>query len=153
HWAFTGSLLPFRLDISSLWGRIESITFQARTVPHFAAEDLLIILCAHGAKHAWDGTLRTLCDLAELTLCARPLNWDRIEACVDASQCWRMVTLALVLACELLNANVPERFLRKANEDIVLKSLLPRALKGLFRDSGEPMNPFPFYVSLMCPHR
>jgi hypothetical protein len=40
-------------------------------------EDLLLILCAHGAKHLWMA-LGWICDVAELLRVHRDMNWPDI---------------------------------------------------------------------------
>lgn len=104
------------LDIGWLWERCQPVRLSARTVRRLPPEELLLILCIHGAKHAWD-RLMWICDVAELVRAHPDLDWERTECEAGRIGGRRMLGLGLVLAHRLLGAAVPERVLRAAGAD------------------------------------
>ena len=65
----------FPLDLDRLWDRLSPVPLLRRNVLTFSIEDLLLILCAHGACHCW-GSLGWICDLAELVRTRRDVRWE-----------------------------------------------------------------------------
>lgn len=104
------------LDIGWLWERCQPVLLSARTVRRLPSEELLLILCIHGAKHAWD-RLMWICDVAELVRAHPDLDWERAESEAGKFGGWRMLGLGLLLAHRLLGAAVPESVLRAAGAD------------------------------------
>ena len=64
-----------------------------------APEELLIILCVHGSKHAWE-RLKWVVDVAEL-LRSQRLNWKRVFSTATKWKCRRMALLGLAFAMGL----------------------------------------------------
>jgi hypothetical protein len=89
-----------------LWQRRTSIPLKDKTVQGLAPEDLLIILCVHGSKHAWE-QLKWVCDVAELLRAHDRLDWQQVFATASTWRCERMVLLGLSLAQQLLDAPLP----------------------------------------------
>ena len=51
--------------LERLWERVGRVPLGGNSVPSFAPEDMLLILCVYGSKHTW-GRLKWVCDIAEL---------------------------------------------------------------------------------------
>jgi hypothetical protein len=104
-----GSLLPgpfsFALEMDELWSRRQTIDLLGREVPSMAAEDLLLLLCAHGAKHLWQ-RLMWVCDVAELVRAQPGLCWERAFERARQLHAKGMLLLGLRLALSLLEAPV-----------------------------------------------
>ncbi len=83
------------------------VSLEGKMVPAFFPEDLLLILCLHGAKQCWS-RLSWLCDLAELIRVYERLDWGKVLREADARGCRRMLLLGLLLAHKLLEADLPE---------------------------------------------
>jgi hypothetical protein len=82
------------------------------------AEDLLLVLCVHAAKHVWI-QLSWLCDIAQLAK-SRQLDWTAIQDEARRLGIERIVNLNLLLAHKLLGSPLPpatqKRSLRSAND-------------------------------------
>jgi hypothetical protein len=127
------------LDIGWLWERCQPVLLSARTVRRLPPEELLLILCIHGAKHAWD-RLMWICDVAELVRAHPDLDWERAESEAGRIGGRRMVGLGLVLAHRLLGAAVPESVLRAAGADARVQWIAAQTCawysQGLAADPG-----------------
>ena len=73
-------------------------------VHSMCAEDLLLVLCAHAAKHAWI-QLSWLCDIAGLA--RMPLDWELVRRQSVALGIARIVAVTFSLAHQLLGASLP----------------------------------------------
>jgi hypothetical protein len=127
HWSFLNTCHNFRLGPEDVMKRAVSVTLGGREVKTFAPEDLLIYLCAHGTKHAWE-RLNWIADIAELS--RQDLDWQVVEERARALGAWRMVCIGLHLAHDLLDAEPPEGLAEE-----VLDSRPVRMLAEMVTDS------------------
>jgi hypothetical protein len=80
-------------------------------------EDLMLVLCAHGAKHLW-GRIGWICDIARvLVRYQEEINWSIIDKLASSLGARRMVLLGVFLAYQLLNAPLPGPILLRAKSD------------------------------------
>jgi hypothetical protein len=77
HWQLAPRQFPFRIDPAPLWDRLVSVDFEGKTIPGFANEDLVLILCMHGAKDEWKKLIWIL-DLARMMVKGGLLDWHSI---------------------------------------------------------------------------
>ena len=134
HWAFTRRSWSFPCDPEHLWKRLEPVSLAGRTVFTFHPEDLLLLLCVHGAKDYWRRLL-WICDIAELLRLHQAIEWERV---VHQASKWgsrRMLFLGLFLARDLLGAALPEEILQKIQIDPVIASLGRRVRERLFSET------------------
>ena len=108
HWEVAPRYFAFPLDTERLWARLDQVSMYDTTVRTLAPEDLLLMLCAHGAKHLWE-KLGWICDIAELVRTHRGMDWDRVAAQARELRSERILGLGLLLASDLLGADVPSR--------------------------------------------
>lgn len=127
----------FAPDMNELWSRRRELDVQAHPVPVLAAEDLLLFLCVHGAKHLWR-CLGWVCDVAELLRSQPQLNWDRLGSRAETWYCRRMFWLGLLLAAETLNAPCPDQVLARARRCRPVRTLAQRVSDAWFRDELLP---------------
>jgi hypothetical protein len=134
HWEITERhFLPF--DTERLWGRLEPITLGGQGVSTFSPDDMLLILCVHGAKHAWE-RLGWICDVAELFRARQEdIEWEEIVAQATALGGKRMLLLGLYLANDILGAELPERVAQRVRADSTVKELAERTREQLFRET------------------
>jgi hypothetical protein len=116
HWAFTNGDVPFPLTLEELTPRLETIRLGDEEVPAFSREDLLLILCVHGAKHRWD-RLEWICGVSELLDAPTPLDWDQVLGRAARLRSVRTLLLGVLLAHDLLEASVVDDVVRKAKDD------------------------------------
>src|SRR5205823_5626083 len=88
HWTLAPAHFRHGLDSEGLWRRLVAVPVAGRSIRTFGAEDLLLFLCVHGAKHLWS-SIGWLVDIARLM--DRPdLDWNRVVAQARARQISRI---------------------------------------------------------------
>jgi hypothetical protein len=132
HWRAVRGCFPCSLETDELLRRAERVSLASKTVLSPGAEDLLLILCAHGTKHGWDH-LEWICDVAEVIRAHQGLQWARVVQRAGDLGCRRMLFLGLHLARDLLGARLPEAVLRRMEADLVARSLAVEVSLQLFR--------------------
>jgi hypothetical protein len=135
HWALPAT---FPLILDGMYRRMTSIEISGVAIPHFAPEDLLLILCAHGFKHFWS-RLKWICDVAELARRHPELNWAQVLEDARACGAIRVVLLGVLLAHELLAAPVPADVVAAAGADRPVLALARRATNRLFEPGRRPV--------------
>lgn len=137
HWRLTPRQVPFPLAPADLWRRRSTVALAGADVPVPAAEDLLLILCRHGAGHLW-ASLRWLCDIAEL-LRARPaLHWPTVLRRARAVGSLRLLLLGLHLAHALLEAPLPETIHQLVRADPAVDVLSRQVCAWLLHNPAGP---------------
>jgi Uncharacterised nucleotidyltransferase len=131
HWALTPGYFSWRCDRDRLWSRLETLTLDGTPVRTLASEDLLPFLCVHGAKHCWE-RLEWLCGVAELVQVARERDWDRVLSEARQSGGERILLLGLMLARDLLGADLPPLFQQALREKQPRASLGGQVRRWLF---------------------
>jgi hypothetical protein len=126
---------PLCLDLEPFWNRLVWISFEGRKVPAFSAEDLLLILCVHGAKHRWE-QLNWVCDLAELIRVHQELDWEGLLERARTLGCERILLLGLFLAHDLLGALLPSDVLRRVKSDAAVGTLATHVCGQIFHDGN-----------------
>ena len=135
HWTIAERAFSFPLDPECLWGRLEQISLGNRTLTTLSPEDTLLILCVHGAKHLWI-RLAWICDVSELILAHRDMDWEQILARARALGSERMLLLGLRLASDLLGATPREEVLHRVRADQTVKALAEQIYQRLFSEAG-----------------
>jgi hypothetical protein len=136
HWGITSELDPIRIRPEWLWKNLETCTISGRSIQTLRREDLLLVLCVHGAKHRWE-RLAWLCDIAEIVRSRTTLDWDRAVETAALMGGERILFLGLSLAKELLGAEPPAHLLNAIGGDPVVKALAAQVKDWLF--SEEPV--------------
>ncbi|HYX42486.1 MAG TPA: nucleotidyltransferase family protein, partial [Pyrinomonadaceae bacterium] len=137
HWAVSAPSFarPFAAD--ALWAGGAETEFCGTRIKRPAIADLLLALCVHGSKHAWE-RLAWVCDIAELIQQHREVNWPALIATARATGSERMLLLGLCLAAELLDAQLPAAVTAARATDPVLASLIASVVRSLFTPALTP---------------
>jgi hypothetical protein len=98
-------------------------------------EQLLLMLCAHGAKDFWE-QLKWICDVAQLLWVNKDLDWKKVMGLASSSGGRRMLFLGLLLAKELLDAPVPDEVMKEIGRDATAERLARKIEEGLFQKSN-----------------
>ena len=122
-------------DFSDCWARAEQVTLADYTVPTFQAEDMLHILCYHGANNRW-GLLKQVCDIAELIGGDRVFDWDMVLARARQTRGERILYVGLALAQRLLDAALPHEVAQRLEQDRVVNRLTNALIERLMRPSA-----------------
>jgi len=129
QWVMAHEQFFFRLDRTDIWDRRVSLSMDGGRVSTMASEELLIILCVHGSKHAWE-RLKWIVDVAAL-IGARTLDWDRVLSTATRWKCRRMLLLGLRLAQQTMNAALPPGLWAAVRADADVMALAARMPKSL----------------------
>lgn len=136
QWSVMPRQFSFPLDVEALRGRLQRVNFGGTEVRTISPEDLLLILCVHGSKHFWE-RLQWVCDVAE-TLRAHPeLDWERLVERASRLGGRRILFLGLLLANELLGAELPAGIVRSVRTEPEVEALAREVYGWLFEDSGD----------------
>jgi hypothetical protein len=141
HWAFTRTYWSFPIDYQRLWSRLQPVTLNGAHVSSFHPEDLLLILCAHAAKHYWE-RLAWICDVAELIRAHPKVQWEQIMRQANELRSDRILLLGLFLASDLLGAVLPDQVLARVRADSEVEWLGTRVRQWLFTANGHPRPAF-----------
>lgn len=107
QWALQPRFYAVDFDMDGLFTRAVEVTVAGRKLKTPSAEDLLLVLSVHAAKHVW-GRLIWLCDIAQI-LKREELNWDWIQARAKEFGVERILHITLLLTERLLKASIPNQ--------------------------------------------
>ena len=130
HWAFLPRHFSVSLDTALFWQRTELVSIGSRQVPTLGNEDLMLVLCLHGAKHCWSH-LGLICDVAWLAA-GKALCWDTLIQRARDAGALRMLLLALALAARTLDAPLAEPVARGIAADPEVTTLSAEIAAKLF---------------------
>jgi Uncharacterised nucleotidyltransferase len=134
HAALSPRAFAFPLDLAALWPRRCIVKLTGQPVAAPGAEDLLLILCMHGAKHLWK-SLGWICDVAELLRVQPALNWEQVRREARRLGSERLLGLGVQLAERVLQAPLPPDVSREAQRDATARALADRVLEHLFDEA------------------
>jgi hypothetical protein len=140
HAKITSRNFPFSTD-QTFWQRLMPVSLLGKEVLTFSREDLLLILCVHGAKHVWC-CLGWICDVANLLSVSPAIDWEQVTDQTRRIGCERMLRLGLFLAHDLLGAPLPDFVVQEVQKDPVVRPLAERVYKQLLGSSGMDLSGF-----------
>jgi hypothetical protein len=106
QWVMAHEHFTFQMDRPEFWAQRMPVRLGNKMVQGLAPEELLLLLCVHGSKHAWE-QLKWVCDVAELLRSHPDLDWERIFSHASAWGCRRLLSIGLALAQRVLDAPLP----------------------------------------------
>jgi Uncharacterised nucleotidyltransferase len=110
HWRPTLRCFPFVPTFQELLARSTRVEIGG-TVCTVSAEDNLLILCAHGARHGWT-SLGDICDIAELMRSSQNLDYKYLDQQIRELDAGRILQLGLGLAHYIAGARLDEPLMR-----------------------------------------
>lgn len=131
HSAFGPKWAGFHLDPEPLLARRHWINIGGNNVACFPHEEMLLILCAHGATHLWERLL-WICDIAELIRSSPRLNWSAILETSERINGTRALFLGLSLARTILEADIPPHVLDAVEHNRTVSRLTSDVSSRLF---------------------
>jgi hypothetical protein len=138
HQVITSGTFFFPLHAGRMWARVEEVSLDNRRFRGLAPEELLLVLCVHGAKHHWS-RLGWICDIAELLRAHPRLEWQRVLGQARRLGGTRMLLLGLRLAHELLGADLPAAIWPRMRADPVVSWLSAQVRTELFAGGDRPL--------------
>lgn len=121
---------PHRLPLEECFERQVRVPLDAREVPALSAEDELVLICVHGAKHFWERLL-WIADVAALVSRQSSLDWERAAESAKEVGAELMLYTGLRLAADLLKARLPDHVSATVKSDRVAGRLARRIEKWL----------------------
>jgi len=104
-WQVLPPFYAIDFDVEKMFLRSDSVNIEGFNVPTLGADDLLLLLCVHAAKHGWE-KLSWLRDIGALA--ARALDWEMVERQARQLGIQRILAVNFVLANRFLEAPIPE---------------------------------------------
>jgi hypothetical protein len=105
QWQVLPRFYSVDFDVDGFFDRAQAVTVAGRSLPTLGAEDLMLVLCVHAAKHAWV-QLSWLCDIVQLARSQR-VDWDAVTQQAKRLGIERIVAVSFVLAHKLLGTTPP----------------------------------------------
>jgi hypothetical protein len=130
HWRADPDIEAVPLGDDAWWRELERIDLLGASVPMLRMDDLMLILCLHGTKHAW-ASLGWLVDVAELARRPQELNWESIAGRANRLGVARKLGVTVTLCRELLDVSLPREALRTA-DDLVVRRVAAEISATLF---------------------
>jgi hypothetical protein len=134
HWTIAPRFFSFPLKTEQLQEHLDTITLRGVHVHAPSTEDLILMLCAHGAKDLW-ARLEWVASIAEL--CGgKEIDWQRLLTRAHDLSGERMLLLGLFLAHNLLETPLPEEVLRRIEAEPKVARLGDEVRERMF-DEGD----------------
>ena len=140
----------FPLAFQAIACRLGTVAISGHEVPTLGREDLLLVLCAHHAKHGWT-CLRWLYEVAGVLDGGALRDWDVLVARARELRSVRLLLLGIYLVEQILGYPVPAQVLREIQSDRALPSLAEEVVRLWTRPEGEQrqgLRLFLFHIKL-----
>lgn len=105
QWALEPRFYAVDFDMNGLFERSVEVSVAGRRMRTPSAEDLLLVLAVHAAKHVW-GRLIWLCDIAQI-LRRENLDWDWVDGRARQFGIERILHITLLLANRFWGTEIP----------------------------------------------
>ena len=128
HWRFFDRYIAFNLDESAIWNGVRTLELGGDSMRLLGAEEELLILALHGAKHVWRSS-GWLFDIHRLIECEE-IDWQRLEQLAERTGTVRVLSLALSLSGELFGTDPPDTVRRRISDDRMVRLLAGEVRSG-----------------------
>jgi len=129
------------LDLKQMNTRLVRLEIGGQTLRTFSVEDLLVMLCVHGAKHFWE-RIAWIVDIAQLVT-VREVNWALLLEIAENRESTRLLLLGLYLANEMIGASLPQAILDRARGDEKVLWLAAKVLEQYAGNSDSSAGVWP----------
>ncbi|MDO8432478.1 MAG: nucleotidyltransferase family protein, partial [Candidatus Binatus sp.] len=133
HWQMLPSLFPCASYFDTVWNRLRIARFEDHEILALSDIDLLLYLCAHGARHGWKD-LRLSADLGRLIHLRADLDWDQLIRSSRQAGGERVLALGLQMVNRLIGVEYPanvaefvqatmrdQQFARRLEENVLIE--------------------------------
>ena len=136
QWALQPHFYAVDFKMEELFERSLSVQVAGRNVKIPSAEDLLLVLSLHAAKHVW-GRLIWLCDIVQIVQ-RENLDWDWVRSQTRELGIERILRVTLLLTERLLGNPIPSEIQEWVRKDPAAQSLalevIPAIASGISYD-------------------
>jgi hypothetical protein len=147
QWRILPRFYSIDFDVAGFFQRSDEINLGGRAMQTLRAEDLLLALCVHAAKHVWV-QLSWLCDIAQLVK-SREFDWNAIQNEARRLGIERIVSLNLLLAHELLGSALPPAIQNRFRKDSSTTVLADEILRITERSTHYDTESIPYFRLMM----
>ncbi|MBW2169289.1 MAG: nucleotidyltransferase family protein [Deltaproteobacteria bacterium] len=154
HWNIELSYADLNVEIEKVWERAKPADIAGVEVLVLCPEDLLLHLCMHlGFHHLFEfAGLRTLCDILEtIRHYNGQIDWGQVRHRAIHWRVINLVYLALLLARDLLSADVPDSVMEDFKPDEFDPRVKEWALEQIFRVKADTLSLSPYFWQLWRP--
>jgi hypothetical protein len=120
---------PRQIQLEACLERKTFVAIDQRLVPALSAEDELVLICIHSAKHFWE-RLGWVADVAALSG-SPDLDWARTMSAANEAGAERMLRIGLHLAVNMVALSLPSEMTSYVNSDPTAKSVAEQIAKRL----------------------
>jgi hypothetical protein len=135
HWKLADPFFRYEPDVETLWANARTVVLGGAPVATFAPEDTVLVLAAHGFKHAYS-RLKWICDLCEWIRVHPELDWTAVRATARSLHVERILAVSLGLVHAFDDAVLPDDVVRAVAGDAKVPPLIRRVWGVLFH--GDP---------------
>jgi Uncharacterised nucleotidyltransferase/Methyltransferase domain len=129
------------INLEEMNSRLVPLQIGGQNLRTFSVEDLLVMLCVHGAKHFWE-RLAWIVDIAQLiTSCE--VDWPLLSEIAAKRESTRLLLLGLYLAHELVGASLPQSVLERTHGDAQVQWLASKVLEQYAGNSDSSIGVWP----------
>ncbi len=136
HWKLLPSHFSFDHGSEGVWEHSRTLNWEGWRPETLSRDDLLLYTCMKAGVDCWQ-SLYTIRDIAEVIRANQPVNWGMIIARAAKAGKRRILFIGLVLARDLLEADIPEEVMQQARAYPGVQSLAGKVQKRfLWRSTG-----------------
>ena len=106
HWRLLPRYFASPFDDLDVWRSVRTAMLAGRQIRTLAPEHVLLLICSHSAKHAFE-RLGWICDIARFLTVTPDLDWPAVIAQAARTRTLRQVSLGVRLAADVLGAPLP----------------------------------------------
>ena len=146
HWDILPPWSISHFTQEQVWSNIIPKIILEQEVYTLSPEDTILYICAHGAKHGWS-QLKWIVDLAYLSQYFNEIEWLPLLKHAKQFGLYRQVCLGLLLAINLVDAEIPNKVLNQLNFNRSDQKLASQVLKSLSKlpDNRSQISDYKFY--------
>ena len=144
HVAFAYWTLGIRLDTDALFARAIGVEVAGLRVTTLCPDDHLLALAIHGTMHAWS-VLRFISDIDAVA--PQVVHWDAVVGRARSARMLRALSVALLLARDLLGTELPAEVTAIGRRDREAAAVAESVAARLFDPPAE-WDPKPWFLSL-----
>jgi len=128
HWELLSRNYAIAWDESKLWDKQENCSIDHREIPVPPLEQLLLYLCAHGAKHLFE-RIEWICDIDRSIRENPNIDWTYLLNEAEKLGVKRILLLGLALCEELFELKLPDTMKAEIEKDKVLPKLISKIIE------------------------
>ncbi len=130
-WQILPRFYSVDFNVDDFFARAVTVIVAGQELRTLCEQDLMLVLCAHVAKHAWT-QLSWLCDIVQLAQ-SRSLDWEALRIEAERLGIARIVAVSFLLAQKLLGNAPPAQLNLKG--DPAAEALAERVLRQIVAEA------------------